>query len=208
VSEAFSNDIAQAAEVLARGGVVVFPTETLYGLGVDAASEPALERLAVLKGREAAKPVSILVDSRAMLDTWVSSVPESAERLMKEFWPGPLTLALPARPHVSKRLTGSGGSIAVRISSHSLAQRLVTRLGRPLTATSANPGGLVPASTVTEAKRYFGSEIDVYLDGGTLRGGPGSTVIDVCGDRPVLLREGAIPAEAIEEAAGVRFVGR
>jgi L-threonylcarbamoyladenylate synthase len=206
VGEAASREIDQAAEILARGGVVVYPTETLYGLGVDAESGPALERLVALKGREGGKPTSILVDSRAMLDAWVLRIPEYAERLMSKLWPGALTLALPAKPHVSKRLTGEGGSIGVRISSHSTAQRLVTRLGRAVTATSANPRGLAPPSEIIAARRYFESKVDAYLDGGQLDGGPGSTIIDASGDRPLLLREGALAAEAIEEAAEIRLV--
>jgi L-threonylcarbamoyladenylate synthase len=140
-----------------------------------------------------------------MLEAWVLRIPEYAERLMTKLWPGALTLALPAKPHVSKRLTAEGGSIGVRISSHATAQRLVTRLGRAVTATSANPGGLPAPYEIAAAEGYFGTSVDAYLDGGRLHGGPGSTVVDASGDRPLLVREGAIPAEAIEQAAAMRL---
>ena len=190
---------------LERGGVIVYPTETLYGLGVDATAETALARLGSLKGRDRDKPVSVLVASRAMLDEIVDAVTGIAERLIEEFWPGALTLAFSARPHVPRVLTGGTGTIAARISSEPIAQAIVEHLRRPLTATSANPGGAPAAVDVAAARAYFGTRVDVYVDGGRTLDGPGSTMVDCSTDVPRLLREGVIPLAAIEAAAGMRL---
>ncbi|MBI2962269.1 MAG: threonylcarbamoyl-AMP synthase [Deltaproteobacteria bacterium] len=192
-------------DVLRRGGVVVYPTETLYGLGADATDEAALERLAALKGRDRGKPISVLVASRAMLDEIVAAVPATAERLMSAFWPGALTIAFPARAGLSAVLTGGGATIAARISSHALAQALVEHLGRPLTSTSANPGGSPPPRDVAQARAYFGAAVDLYVDGGRSPGGAGSTVIDCCGEAPVIVRAGSISAARIAAVLGVRL---
>lgn len=198
-------EIERAVAALRQGGVIVYPTETLYGLGVDATNESALERLAALKGRDRGKPVSVLVASRAMLDQIVETVPAVAERLMNEFWPGALTLAFAARAGLSPVLTGGGVTIAARISSHPIARALVERLGRPVTSTSANPGGSPPAVEVTQARAYFADAVDVYVDGDRTPGGPGSTVVDCTADEFVVVREGAIPAARIAAVARVRL---
>jgi L-threonylcarbamoyladenylate synthase len=199
------DDVERAVAALERGGVVVYPTETLYGLGVDADAEAALVRLGALKGRDRDKPVSVLVASRAMLDEIAAAVTGAAERLMARFWPGPLTVAFRARPHLSSALTGGTGTIAARISSEPIAQAIVERLGRPLTATSANPGGAPAAADVTAAKAYFGTWVDVYVDGGRTVGATGTTVIDCSTDVPRLVREGAIPLAEVEAVAGMRL---
>ncbi|HSD09520.1 MAG TPA: L-threonylcarbamoyladenylate synthase [Candidatus Binatia bacterium] len=198
-------DVERAVAALEQGGVIVYPTETLYGLGVDATAEAALARLGSLKGRDRGKPVSVLVGSRAMLDDIVDLVTSVAERLIEKFWPGPLTLALPAKPHVSSALTGGAGTIAVRISSEPIAQAIVEGLRRPLTATSANPGGAPAAVDIAAARAYFGRRVDVYVDAGRVLGGPGSTVVDCSTDVPRLVREGAIPLAAIEAVARMRL---
>lgn len=185
--------ITTAAQTLARGGIVVFPTETLYGLGADAFNATALQRLASLKGRDAHKPIAVLVSDRQMLADLVTDIPALAETLMERFWPGPLTIVFGARPTVSSVLTGGQASIGVRVSSHPMATGLVHRLGRPVTAPSANPTGMPPPVTVDEARSYFGDGVDAYLDGGRLRGEPASTVVDVRGELQIV-REGAISA--------------
>lgn len=197
-------DAGSALDALRCGGVVAYPTETLYGLGADARSETALERLVAIKGRDG-KPISVLVASRAMLDTIAAAVSAPAERLMRVFWPGPLTIALPARPGVSRWLTGGGTTIAARISSHPLAHALTLGLGAPITSTSANPAGAPPPSEIGAVRAYFGEAIDAYVDGGPTAGGPGSTVVDCAGDGVRIIREGAIAAAAVESAAGVRL---
>lgn len=189
----------RALEALRAGGAVVYPTETLYGLGVDATDDEALQRLVRLKGREPGKPVSVLVSDTAMLERVAASISPAAERLMRRFWPGALTLVLPAAPHLSDVLTGGTGTIGVRHSSHPLATALVAALARPLTTPSANPAGAPPPRTIDVARSYFGDGVDVYVDAGELPGGVGSTVVDPS-PTPRILREGAIPAASIHAA--------
>jgi L-threonylcarbamoyladenylate synthase len=196
--------VDQAVQRLRWAHAIVYPTETLYGLGVDATSLGALERLADLKGGDRDKPVSVLVASRAMLDDFVADVPAVAERLIEKFWPGALTIALTARSTVPARLTAGTGTIGARVSSHPVAQAIVTALGRPLTATSANPGGAPPPGEVATARGYFSERVAVYVDAGPAAGSPASTVLDCSTPTPRLVRAGAIPLEAIEAAAGMR----
>jgi L-threonylcarbamoyladenylate synthase len=196
-SSASNAAVDDAVAALRRGELIVYPTETLYGVGADATSAAALERLLALKVRTADKPTSVLVADRAMLDLIAADVPAIAERLLAKFWPGPLTLVLRARASVSPALTAGTGTIGVRVSSHPVAAAIVATLGRPLTAPSANPAGATPAVTVHEARAYFGGRIAVYVDGGTLPGGRGSTVVDVTGNPLRVLREGAVSSAAL-----------
>jgi len=183
--------LAAAAGALADGGLVVYPTETVYGLGADASNPRALERLVAVKGREPGKPISVLVSDLRMLGDLVSEVPPLAARLLRRFWPGPLTIVLAARATLSPLLTGDDGGIGVRLSSHATATALVRALGRAVTAPSANPAGQPPPLTVHDARAYFGPRVDFYLDGGPVRGEPASTVVDARAELQVI-REGAI----------------
>ena len=196
-------DVVAAAQIVAAGGIVVYPTETLYALGADAGNAAALQRLVELKGREPGKAISVLVGSLEMLSQIVEEVPEQAAELMRRFWPGPLTIVLRARPSVSAVLTGDSGGIGVRLSSHAVATALVRAVGRPVTTPSANPAGQVPPQRLDEARRYFGAAIDAYVDAGTLPGEPASTVVDA---RQVLrvIRPGAIAAELLHAGVGNR----
>lgn len=194
--------VAAAARLLARGGIVVYPTETLYALGADADNATALQRLIELKVRERGKPIAVLVGDTDMVRKLAAEIPPAAELLMRRFWPGPLTLVLRARPTVSPVLTGGGDGIGVRLSSHPVATALVRALGRALTAPSANPAGRRPPVRVDEARVYFGTDVDYYLDGGTLRGEPASTVVDVRGGLDII-REGAVDARAVRASLAV-----
>lgn len=187
--------LRDAVRTLAHGGVVVYPTETLYGLGVDASNAAALRRLVALKGREPGKPILVLIGDVTMLAHLAADVPSAARRLMRRFWPGPLTIVLRARPDVSPVLTGGSGTIGVRLSSHPTARALPQQLGRPITAPSANPSGQAPPRSVEDARRYFGSAVDCYVDGGELHGVP-STVVDVRGVAQII-RPGAVSAADI-----------
>lgn len=198
-----NGELARAVEVLRYGEAIVYPTETVYALGVRALDNRALQRLRKLKVRDKNKPISVLVADQAMLEQLVEEIPLPAERLIASFWPGPLTLALPAKSYVSDILTGGGGTIAVRISSHPVAQELVSRLGEPLTTPSANPAGARPPVTVAAAATYFGKRVAYYLDWGTTPGEPVSTVAVVTRNLITLLRHGAISREAIAAVAGV-----
>lgn len=194
--------LASAVAALKRGDVISFPTETLYGLGADALNGAAVEKIYQLKGRDPANPIPVLVADRAMLNILVAEIPPLAERLIDEFWPGPLTLVLPARKDIPRPLLNSSGGVGVRISSQPIATELVRGLGRPVTATSANPSGKPPARTVEEAKNYFSAEIAVFVDGGPLVSKTGSSVAAIRGDQIKIIREGEIARSELERVVG------
>lgn len=187
--------IAAAVRVLRRGGLAIYPTETLYALGADALNPAALRRLAEVKGREPGKPIAVLISDHTMLEQLAVECSPQARALMRRFWPGPLTLVLCVRDGVSPLLT-AGSGIGVRLSSHPVATALVHALARPVTAPSANPAGMPPPRLIDAARAYFGDRVDYYLDGGRLPGEPASTVVDVR-DGLTILRAGAIPTEAL-----------
>jgi len=191
---------AAAAAVLRRGGAIVFPTETLYALGVDALNAGAVRRVVQLKRRPADKPIAVVIANMAMLDHLVTAVPDAARALMARFWPGPLTLVLPPRPGLPGQLT-AGDGIGIRISSHPLATAIVEACGAPVTAPSANPDALPAPRTLAAAQAYFGSEVDLYVDGGELPGEPASTVLDVRQGWRVI-RAGAVSIAAVRAVIG------
>jgi L-threonylcarbamoyladenylate synthase len=193
---------AHVRAALERGGMVVYPTETLYGLGARALSPSAVAGVADLKGRADGKPIAVIVSERAMLARIVTRLPPAAEPLIERFWPGPLTLVLPARPDLPPELTAGSGVVGVRVSSHPVAHALSAAIGEPITATSANPSGEPPARDVESARRAFGARVDAYLDGGVLAGGPGSTVVLVGDDSVRVLRAGAVSVETLRDALG------
>ncbi len=200
-NEALENLSATIA-ALKRGHAIVFPTETLYGLGADALNEAAVEEVFQLKGRDRSNPFPVLVADQEMLHTLVAEIPTTAQRLMDRYWPGPLTLVLPGRRNIPKPLCNPLGGVAVRISSQAIATLLVKGLGRPLTATSANPSGKEPARTLQVAKNYFANRVDVFVDGGTLTSKSGSTVVEVKEDRVKVIREGEISTSEILQVLG------
>jgi L-threonylcarbamoyladenylate synthase len=191
--------VAAAARVLARGGIVVYPTETFYALGADAGNAAALQRLVALKVRQKGKPIAVLVSDVDMVRDLATEIPPRAENLMRRFWPGPLTLVLRARTDVAPVLTGEGGGIGVRLSSHPVATALVRALGHPVTTPSANPAGMPPPTLVAQAEAYFGGNVDCYLDGGRLQGEPASTVVDMRHGLNVV-RAGAVAVREISAA--------
>jgi L-threonylcarbamoyladenylate synthase len=194
-------DLTAALATLRRDGAIVYPTETFYGLGARALSVPAVDAVARLKGRDAGKPIALIIRDVAMLADVVSRVPAPALRLMAHHWPGPLTLVLPAHAGLPPALTSGSGMIGVRVSSHPIARALVTALGEPITATSANPGGAEPALDVPSARRYFASEVG-YVDGGPLAGGLGSTVVLVADAEARVIRHGATSVDELRRTLG------
>jgi L-threonylcarbamoyladenylate synthase len=190
-------DIGGAAAALARGEVVAYPTETFYGLAVDALDPAALARLAALKGRGADQALSVLVVGQEMLARLVAEIPLRARALMAAHWPGALTVALPARPGLPAPLVADG-CVAVRESPHPVARALVQAFGAPITATSANPSGAPPARTAAAVRGYFAGCL--VVDGGETAGGRPSTVVRVRGERVEVLRRGAIVVRGIGEA--------
>jgi L-threonylcarbamoyladenylate synthase len=188
-------DLDAAVAALAAGQIVAYPTETFYGLAVDAANESAIERLYALKGRGAEKALSLIV-TPAMV-AGLADVPPAATRLMAAHWPGPLTLVLPARPGLPAALVDDG-CVAMRDSPHPLARALVAGLGRPITATSANRAGQPPARTAADVAAAFPQGC-LILDGGETAGGRPSTLVRLRGpgDAYEVLRPGVIPTEAL-----------
>jgi len=184
--------LAEAARVLRTGELVAFPTETFYGLGAHALDELAVSRVFQAKGRPADKPLLVLVDSVSMVARVAGDVPARARRLMDRFWPGPLTLVLAAHPRLPVALTGGTGTIGVRLSSHPVACALVTALGAPITAPSANRHGAPSPRTAGEVVESLGNRIDLVLDGGATPGGPPSTLLDLTRTPAVVLRAGAV----------------
>jgi len=190
----------RAVEALQQGGILAYPTETLYGLGVDPFKEKALERLFHLKGRSPLSPVSILVRDSLMLREVVSALSPSAETLIKTFLPGPLTIVLPARDTLPEGLTAGTGKIGIRISAYPLMAHLFAGFPFPITTTSVNPSGKPAAKDANEIVSYFSEGIDCLLDAGPVPGGIGSTVVDMTDKDPVIIREGVISSKQITEA--------
>jgi L-threonylcarbamoyladenylate synthase len=195
-------NLPAAVGALKRGEIIVFPTETLYGLGADALNEAAVEKVFALKGRDPRVPIPVLVADQEMLHTLVSEIPTTARKLMELYWPGPLTLILPGRNNIPKPICNPTGGIGVRISSQPIAALLIKALGHPLTATSANPSGAEPARTLQEAKTYFAGRIGLFVDGGTLTSQSGSTVVEATEDRIKIIREGEINAYELRQIFG------
>jgi L-threonylcarbamoyladenylate synthase len=156
-------------------------------------------RLVAVRGREAGKPILVLVDDLKMAATVSLGASPAVRRLAARFWPGPLTLVLPARPGLPEPLTAGTGTIGVRVPAHPAARALVAGLGTPVTAPSANPPGAAPPRTLAAARAYFGDAIAAYVDGGSLPGGA-STVAALEGDRVRVLRAGSVSAEALQAA--------
>jgi L-threonylcarbamoyladenylate synthase len=192
-------DLNRAVDVLHRGGVVAFPTETYYGLAVDPLNPLALNHLFILKQRGISKPILTLVDDKESLSCLVKEIPPIFEPIMNEFWPGPLTLIFPARVDLPLLLTAGTSTIGVRQSSHPFARQLLRAFGRPITATSANISGRAAAVDAYGVRAQFGSKLDMIFDGGRTPGIAGSTIIGFEGDKLKLIREGVIAFKDIQQ---------
>jgi len=183
---------AKSSEILKGGGIVAYPTESFYALGVAATDEYAVKKLIGLKRRPADKPLPVIVGDLAVLESIVRRVPSHAEKLIRRFWPGPLTILFEAKDNVPVLLTGIKGKVAVRVPGESIALHLAITLNIPVTSTSANPSGSPPAVDAAAVANYFGDDIDLIIDGGRTPGGKPSTIVDVTVDPPKVLREGAV----------------
>ena len=179
--------IARAAERLRAGAVIAFPTDTLYGVGARAADPAAVARLYRVKRRPSGQPMVWLVTDRDQVER-VAVVSPDAAMLMARFWPGPLTLVLPAST------TADGSTIAVRAPNHAVALALLSTLGEPIASSSANPAGQSPPVDADQVIAGLGDDLDLVLDGGPCRIGQPSTILDLSGATPRILRQGAIPA--------------
>jgi L-threonylcarbamoyladenylate synthase len=182
----------EALRILESGGIVAYPTESFYALGVIADDEAAVKRLFELKKRPAEKPLPIIVGDMDILVSIVKKVPEQAEGLMEKFWPGPLTLIFEAIDSIPGLLTGRTGKIAIRVPGKSAALYLAEAIKIPITATSANPSSLPPAEDPDAVMNYFGDKVDLIIDSGKAPGGKPSTIVDVTVSPFKILREGRI----------------
>jgi len=183
------NDVVS---VISEGGVIGYPTETIYGIGGDATSDRVVQRVNGLKKRDARHPMLMLVGRKSEIHRLVQRISDKAELLMDRLWPGPLTLVFDALPVLPKGVLSEEGRIGVRISSDPVCQALLEVLGRPLISTSANPHGKKPARSAAEVRGYFGTSLDMIIDGGERMGREPSTVLDVTREPPRLVREGAV----------------
>lgn len=192
----------EAAAILRAGGVVAFPTETVYGLGANGFDAAACAKIYEAKGRPSDNPLILHIAHRAMLDEVALAVPEMAERLLAAFCPGPLTLVLRRRAAVPASITGGLASVGVRLPENDVARALIRAAGFPLAAPSANTSGRPSPTTVAAVLTDLAGRIPLILDGGPCRFGVESTIVDVTGDVAVILRPGAITREMIEEVTG------
>jgi len=186
-----------AVACLKKGGIVAFPTETYYGLAADPFNEQALQSLFRLKERDSRKPVLVLINDIKQLGLIAQSVPDVYRPLMERFWPGPLTLIFPGRRDLIPLLTGGTGTIGVRISSNAIATELCRRWGGPITATSANVSGKVPAVSADEVEAAFRSGVQWVIDGGNAPAGGASTIVGTGDGRLRLIRKGQIEFSTI-----------
>jgi L-threonylcarbamoyladenylate synthase len=183
--------IAEAARIVCGGGLVAFPTETVYGLGADAANPDAIARLNQVKGRPPEKPYSLHLADAAQVEEFVEAIPPLAQRLIKAFWPGPLTIVMPAK---------GGGTVGFRLPNHPVALALLRQCGRVVVAPSANRSGSPPPTDGREVVAALNGAYDYLLDAGPTPLGRESTVVSVVDDRLAILREGALTAKALDEA--------
>ncbi len=179
-------------EIISRGGVVVYPTDTLYGLGADPNNADAVKRLFQIKGRHADQPILLLLKDAADVASWAAEVTAEAGRLMERYWPGPLTLVFKARRQVLPLLTAGTGTIGLRVPGNSTTRQLLAFLGTALTGTSANRSGSENPRTPQQAAAAVGNLVDLILDAGESPGGKPSTIVDVTGRNPRIIREGAV----------------
>ena len=189
--------IGKAAQWIKKGGLVVFPTSTFYGLGAHAFNPSAVQSVFRVKERRPQKPILVLIACLADLIPLVQSVPMVARRLINAFWPGDVTLVFHASDVLPPNLTGHTGKIGIRLAAHPVASALVKAVGSPITGTSANLSGKGGCMSVTNLDPQIRSQVDLVLDGGELGGGKGSTVVDVTAVPPKILRAGLISAEKI-----------
>ncbi|MDX6226265.1 MAG: L-threonylcarbamoyladenylate synthase [Frankiales bacterium] len=192
--------IRLATDAVRGGGLIVLPTDTVYGVGADAFSARAVANLLEAKGRGRDMPPPVLVGSRAALGALVSAMPASGEELVDRFWPGPLTLVCRHTPHLAWDLGETAGTVAVRMPDHPLALDLLAATG-PLAVSSANRTGMPAATTAAEAEEMLGGSVSIYLDGGSTAGTTPSTIVDLTGVTPRVLRSGALSLEELRTVA-------
>jgi L-threonylcarbamoyladenylate synthase len=201
VVPATPENLERAAQIIRSGGLVAFPTETVYGLGANALDATAVAKIFEAKQRPSFDPLIVHVVNRAMLEVVVQEIPAVAEQLMARFWPGPLTLVLPKSNRVPGIVTSGLATVAVRMPSHPVAQELIRRAGVPVAAPSANPFGYLSPTRAEHVERMLGERVDLILDGGRTEFGVESTIV-LLAEKPTLLRYGAVAVEELEKVLG------
>ena len=197
-----SSEVRRAAQILRAGGLVAFPTETVYGLGADAANQEAVSRLYAVKRRPLDHPVIVHFENSAQAFTWAREIPAETRKLAERFWPGPLTLILKRSAHARDFITGGQDTVGLRVPSHPVAQRLLQDFQGAIAAPSANRFGLVSPTTAAHVRDDLGKDVDLVLEGGASEVGIESTIIDLSGPEPVLLRPGHISREELRGVLG------
>jgi len=195
--------IVKASSVLKSGGLVALPTETVYGLGADALNEAAVRKVFDVKGRPSSHPLIVHIGKNAKLEDWAADVPPQAKRLAAAFWPGPLTLILKKHPRVPPVVTGGQETIALRVPDHPDALALLETFGGGIAAPSANRFGRVSPTTAQHVRDDLGTKVDFILDGGPCKVGVESTILDLTGAGPAVLRPGGVTREVLEKVLGV-----
>ena len=194
--------IHQAARVLAEGGLVALPTDTLYGLAADGLNAKAVARAVALKGRSSQKPLGLLISEEGMAKLVAQKFSALARRLIQKFWPGPLSIVVTGRDDLPPDLKGPDGGVSLRLPNSALARSVISELGHPVTATSANLSGGPDPVSADQVEKSLGQGVDFILDGGPCKTTKASTVLDVRGDQPKLIREGAVPWKEILKVLG------
>ena len=189
--------IDASIQLLANGGVIAFPTGCLYGLGADALNAGAVERVFTIKRRPPGKPLLVLVPDRKGVFELAAEVPAAAKRLMDRFWPGRVTIVFKALSVLPANLTAGSSKIGIRLPGHPVAKALVAAFGHPITGTSANPSGHKGCHRIAELDPQLIEQLDLVLDAGPLKEGIGSTVVDITGAEPIVIREGGVSKRAI-----------
>ena len=192
--------IDTAVRILESGGVIAFPTGSLYGLGADALNAGAVDRVFAIKMRAPDNPLLILVPDRKVVFDLAAEVPPAAKRLMDRFWPGQVTIVFKVLPRLPTNLTAGTGKIGIRLPGHPVARALVSAFGRPITGTSANLSGRGGCHQIDELDAMLIEQLDLVLDAGPLKEGNGSTVVDITGAEPIVIREGVVSKQAIRAA--------
>lgn len=201
-SQIATDSMEAAVAVLRDGGLVAYPTDTLYGLGADALNEAAVERVFEAKGRPQGMPLPLLIGEQEQLSMVADAVPDLAWKLAEAFWPGGLTLVLPVGPNVPALVTARGWKVAVRLPDHPIPRELARRLGRPITGTSANRSGGAEATSAGEVRKQLSDAVDMILEGGPSPTGRSSTVVDITGELPRVLRQGAVSIDELQRVYG------
>ena len=194
--------IAAAVAILRRGGLVAFPTETVYGLGADATDPLAVRRIFAAKGRPSTNPLIVHVASATLAQRYATAWPAAADRLAAAFWPGPLTIVLPREATIADEVSAGRGTVGLRVPNHPVALELLAAFDGPVAAPSANRANHVSPTTADHVRSELGDRVDLILDGGPCAVGIESTVVDLTGDRPALLRPGGVSREQLEAVVG------